>query len=94
MIADKPEKKDTCSVFHCISMGKFKREVGIVKQKKLFSRIEILLYRLIFPERLNPKSSLSFLTSILEGRKERILPVLPSLEYASTEVNHMVGKLI
>ena len=76
-------------------MGKFKREVGIVKQKKRFSRIEIYtIYRLIFPERLNPKSSLSFLTSILEGRKERILPVLPSLEYASTEVNHMVGKLI
>ena len=94
MVADKPGKKDACCVFHCISKGKFKHEVGIVKTEEAIFKDGNTIYRLILSERLNPKSSLCFLTSILEGCKERIPPVLPSLENASAEINHMVGKLI
>ena len=93
MVADKTEKEEDCYVFHFTTEGRSMKNMAIMKTEENIFKCGRDVYRVIYPERLNPKSSLRFLANNSQASEEQTVPLpLSQDDDARDEANEVVGE--
>ena len=91
MVADKTEKEEECYVFH-FAKEKGGKENAIIKTEENIFKCGKDVYRVMFPERLNPKSSLQFLANRSQASEEQTISLPPSQDDEWDEATQVVGE--